>query len=90
MFKIMVDEEEHSRYDEKEWVWIDVGSAADAEVRLPWADAQHLSIYPCSYGHFLVAIHSSTTCSCGAFSRRSRSCASQTPLGRFSCVTARR
>jgi hypothetical protein len=43
MFKIMVDGQEYGRYDEKEWVWMDVGSAADAEVRFPWADAQHLS-----------------------------------------------
>jgi hypothetical protein len=43
--------------DGDEWVWINVGSAVDAEVRLPWADAQHLSIYPSSY-NFLVAVHS--------------------------------
>ena len=43
MFKIMVDGKEHSRYDDK-WVWIDVGSAKDAEVRLSWAAEEHLKI----------------------------------------------
>ena len=45
MFKITVDGVEHSRYDD-EWVWINVGSAAGAEVRLPWAAGEHLKIYP--------------------------------------------
>lgn len=57
MIKIMVDGEEHSRYDETEWVWINVGSGEDAEVRLPWAAKKHLSIYFCSYGGFTVEIH---------------------------------
>ncbi len=56
MFKIMVDGKEHSRYDD-EWVWINVGSAAGAEVRLPWAAGEHLKIYPMRGRGFLVSIH---------------------------------
>ena len=58
MFKIMVDGIEHSRYD-NEQVWIDVGSAEDAEVWLPWAQEQHLKIYPCWRQNFLVSVHAS-------------------------------
>jgi hypothetical protein len=57
MFKIVVDGVEHGRYDEKEWVWIDVGGGTDDEVLVPWATETLLSIYPMSYGDFLVEIH---------------------------------
>ncbi len=57
MFKILVDGVEHSRYDEKEWNYITVGSAAVATVRLPWADKKLLDIHPMSGGDFLVEIH---------------------------------
>jgi len=57
MFKIVIDGVHHSTYDD-EWVWTNVGSAADAEVRLRWADKKRLSIYPMFYGDFLVVVHS--------------------------------
>ena len=56
MFKIIVDGVEHSRYDD-EWVWINVGSAAGAEVHLPWAAKEHLKIYPMFGKDFKVSIH---------------------------------
>jgi hypothetical protein len=63
MFKIMVDGKEHTRYDDA-CVRVDVGSAADAQVRLPSAAPEHLTIYPLkdsyggSYGGcFKVTLH---------------------------------
>ena len=55
----MVDGKEHSRYDD-EWVWINVGSAEDAHVCLPWAAKEHLSIYPMCRKDFAVCIHDPT------------------------------
>ncbi len=57
MFKILVDGVEHSRYDVKEWNYITVGSAADATVRLPWADQKLIDIHPNSGRDFTVEIH---------------------------------
>ena len=59
MFKIMVDGIEHSRYSDA-CVRVNVGSAADAQVRLPWAAEEHLKICPMhtgDYGDFRVTIH---------------------------------
>ena len=59
MFKIMVDGKEHTRYDDA-CVRVNVGSAADAQVRLPSAAPEHLKIYPLhdSYGGcFKVTVH---------------------------------
>ncbi len=44
MFKILVDGVDHSRYNEKEWNYITVGSTADATVRLPWATKKLLDV----------------------------------------------
>ncbi len=59
MFKILVDGVEHSSYTNKT-VCVTVGSAADANVRLPLAAAEHIKIYPLhdSYGGcFKVTVH---------------------------------
>ena len=59
MFKIMVDGIEHSRHSPTCAV-VTVGSAADAQVRLHSAAAEHLKIYPLhgSYGGcFKVTLH---------------------------------
>ena len=59
MFKIMVDGVEHSCYSGA-CGCVTVGSAADAQVRLPSAAAEHLKIYPMhgSYGGcFKVTLH---------------------------------
>ena len=59
MFKIMVDGIEHSRHSPTCAV-VTVGSAADAQVRLHSAAAEHLKIYPLhdSYGGcFKVTVH---------------------------------
>jgi hypothetical protein len=56
MFQILVDGVEHSRYDEKEWNYISVGSGEDATVRLPWACEHAVDIHPMHYGDFLVEI----------------------------------
>ena len=59
MFKIMVDGVEHSCYSGA-CGCVTVGSAADAQVRLPSAAAEHLKIYPLdsSYGGgFKVTLH---------------------------------
>ena len=59
MFKIMVDGIEHSRHSPTCKV-VTVGSAADAQVRLPSAAAEHLKIYPLddSFGGcFKVTLH---------------------------------
>lgn len=59
MFKIMVDGIENSRHSPT-CAAVTVGSAADAQVRLPSAAAEHLKIYPLhgSYGGcFKVTVH---------------------------------
>ena len=56
MFMIKVDGVEHSRYSST-CAAVTVGSAADAQVRLPSAAAEHLKIYPMHYRDFLVSIH---------------------------------
>jgi hypothetical protein len=59
MFKIMIDEKEHSRYTDT-CGCVNVGSAAGAQVRLPWAAAQSLKIYPmlgADLGDFRVTVH---------------------------------
>ena len=59
MFKIMVDGKEHSRYADT-CGCVNVGSAADAQVRLQSAAEEHLKIYPMhgSYGGcFKVTVH---------------------------------
>jgi hypothetical protein len=58
MFKILVDGVERGRYTDT-CGCVNVGSAADAQVRLPWAAAQSLKIYPMhagDYGDFRVTI----------------------------------
>ena len=42
---------EHSRYDDA-CVRVNVGSAADAQVCLPWAAKEHLKIYPMHAGYY--------------------------------------
>ena len=59
MFKILVDGRTHGSYN-KATVCVTVGSAADADVKLPSAAAEHIKIYPLdgSYGGcFEVTVH---------------------------------
>jgi hypothetical protein len=59
MFKILVDGRTHGSYTD-DTVCVTVGSAADADVKLPSADAEHIKIYPLhgSYGGcFKVTVH---------------------------------
>jgi hypothetical protein len=57
MLRIIVDGEEHGRYDETKLNWIAVGSSETADVRLPWAAPTHLTIhFHNDRGHF-VTIH---------------------------------
>ncbi len=60
MFKILVDGIEHSRYAQTFRGCITVGSAADAQVRLPWAAPLSLQIRPLTDGDggdFAVTVH---------------------------------
>ena len=59
MFKILVDGNFHSCYAPVV-VRVNVGSAANAQVCLPWAAEEHLKIYPMRGSHggnFTVSIH---------------------------------
>jgi hypothetical protein len=60
MFKILVDGVEDSRYAQTFRGCINVGSAADAQVRLPWAAPLSLEIRPMTgadQGDFAVTVH---------------------------------
>jgi hypothetical protein len=57
MFKILVDGVWYGPWDEKECDYITIGSAADAHVRLEWADDKHLTIWPMCDKDFLVEIN---------------------------------
>jgi hypothetical protein len=59
MFKILVNGVEHGRYTDT-CGCITVGSGGNAQVRLSWAAAECLKIYPMrggDYGDFRVTIH---------------------------------
>jgi hypothetical protein len=57
MLTIMVDGEEHGRYNDLQGTFITVGSSETADVRLSWAAPTHLTIhFHNDHGHF-VALH---------------------------------
>jgi hypothetical protein len=57
MLRIIVDGQEHGRYNDIFGTFITVGSSETADVRLPWAAPTSLTIHFHNvYGHF-VTIH---------------------------------
>jgi hypothetical protein len=55
MLTIIVDGEEHGRYNDLQGTFITVGSSETADVRLSWAAPLHLTIhFHNNRGHFVV------------------------------------